>query len=714
MTSDYFDLHTDRVRFTLHAPEGGRPRIVYWGPPIPHTPAQDLDRLATRQPTGGSHLIALDRSLTLELAGGPAGPPGLLGHRNGRDWGSLFRVTRINTAAPDTLHIHCRDETSALTIRHSFRLSPESDVLEAWTGLQNDGAAPFTLDWCAAASLPVDGRFTEVRGFSGQWAREFDHHDHTLARGTYLRETRSGRPNHDSFPACLLLTPTTGESQGLAAGFHLGWSGNHRLRVDQERDGQTLVQAGECLFPGEVILAPGDRYETPRLHAAISGDGLNGVSQAFHRHVRHHLLPIRQTHTPRPVHYNTWEAVYFLHEESELRDLADRAAALGVERFVLDDGWFGGRRGDSAGLGDWHVTPSLYPNGLKPLADHVRSLGMGFGLWFEPEMVNEDSDLYRAHPDWVTEISGVAPLPFRHQRVLDLSNPQVTDYLFTAIDTLIRDCGVAYIKWDMNRDNDHPASGGRAQVNAHVRALYGLLDRLRTAHPDLEIESCSSGGGRPDFGILSHTNRVWTSDSNDAHDRQLIQRGASYFLPLDVLGAHIGPRRCHITARTFPMAYRAATALFGHMGLEMDLREMDERETAQARTAIAFYKRHRALLHSGDLYRGETSDAYNVLSVVARDRSEALVSIAKLNHHPTTLPERLCFQGLTPDTPYRVQFIWPEGGIGGLTPSILTEADLYGDGAVFSGAALINAGLQLPLSNPDTCLIAHLRAERPD
>ncbi|MBK7687277.1 MAG: alpha-galactosidase [Rhodocyclaceae bacterium] len=311
---------------------------------------------------------------------------------------------------------------------------------------------------------------------------------------------------------------------------------------------------------------------------------------------------------PRLVHLNTWEAVYFDQDEDSLKALATSAAELGVERFVLDDGWFKGRDHDRAGLGDWWPDPRKFPDGLLPLAMHVEACGMSFGLWVEPEMVNPDSDLYRAHPDWALALEGRAQLTGRNQLVLDLSRPDVSDYLFERLHGLLSQLPIKYLKWDMNRDLATAGSNERAAYREQVLALYRLLARIRLAHPSLEIESCASGGGRIDFGILAHTHRVWTSDCNDALSRVAIQRGALQWLPPEILGAHIGSVPSHTTGRSQSLAFRAAVALGAHFGLELDVRKLTTQERASLSQWIALYQRLRAELHQSTVWQGDTGD----------------------------------------------------------------------------------------------------------
>ena len=691
---------------------GAPPRVLHWGPPLSQAVAvEDVVRLGTRQAGPGSADMPVVESLAFEPGLGALGPSGLSVHRGGGDWGSLCVATNV-TLSDQAVDLTCRDARTGVRLDYRVALAPDTGVLTVGTILTNDGAATLDVADMATAFLPVPTAMTQIIGFTGRWTDEFHTERFARVAGGYVRENRRGRTSHDSFPAVILCKPTTDEQAGEAYGFHLAWSGNHRVRVDTLIDGRVFASMGALLAPGEVRLEPGESFESPQIVAAYSAGGLSALSRAFHRHVRGALLRPSTRAKPRPVHYNTWEAVYFDHGVDKLTTIATRAAALGVERFVLDDGWFGARRDDRAGLGDWFVSDAVYPEGLKPLIDHVVGLGMEMGIWFEPEMVNPDSDLYRAHPDWALRIEGVPQTPYRHQYALDISRREVADYLFERIGAILSEHDIGYIKWDMNRDLNHPGDHlGRPRAHAQVRALWDLLDRLRAAHPTVEIETCSSGGARPDFGMLARTDRIWTSDTNDALDRQAIQRGASFFLPLEVMGAHVGPGHCHQTGRRLSMAMRAGTALMGHMGLELNLLTEPAHDQEELRGAIALYKTHRALLHTGDFHRLDTPDYLNALAVVSPDRSEALFSVAFLKGHAATVPGRAYFPGLDDDKTYRLRLIWPSAWRSSPFPSSVEAMDLEGGGSRVCGEALRRVGLQLPLTLPETVLLFHLEAE---
>ena len=406
---------------------------------------------------------------------------------------------------------------------------------------------------------------------------------------------------------------------------------------------------------------------------------------------------------------NTWEAVYFDHDLTRLKALADTAARIGVERFVLDDGWFGGRRDDTSSLGDWFVSPDMWPDGLGPLVDHVTSLGMEFGLWFEPEMINEDSDLFRAHPDWVLGPADRLPPRARHQQVLDVARPKAAEYLFDRIDALVKQCRISFIKWDHNRDLVDAVHDGRAGVHVQTLAVYALMDRLKKSNPGLEIESCSSGGARVDLGVLEHTDRFWTSDCNDALERQHIQRWTELLIPPELLGTHVGPPHAHTTGRTHDLAFRAATAFFGHFGIEWDINSADAADQALLAQVIVDHKRLRSLLHTGTVVNGDHPDpAATVHGVVAQDRSAAVFCYAQLSMSLPEIPAPAQLVGLDPDRRYRVVPLMPAG------PSELIERVpprwLQAGEVVLTGRLLGSVGLPMPVLRPEQALLLEVQA----
>ncbi|MBX9815316.1 MAG: alpha-galactosidase, partial [Sphingomonas sp.] len=587
---DYLTLGASDCVATLE-PAPGAPVWRHWGPGAAPRDLPPLGHL--RPPAGFSLDEPVPLTLVPEFGTGWFGPAALHAHRDGRDFAPHWRCERIERQA-DALIIHLADPATAL--RLTQRLAFADGVLRLSATLTNEGA-PLDVQWLAAGTLPLPLGAARIKSFTGHHNDEFVPHEEPMPAHEWRRETRGGLTGHGGAPGLFVLGDGAGWHQGQVHAAQLAWSGNARLIVARADTGW-LLQAGEALAPGEARLAPGESYTTPELLATCSGEGLNGAIQAFHAAIRAAGPELG----PRPVHLNSWEGLYFDQDEARLIALAERAAVLGVERFVLDDGWFVGRRDDRAGLGDWRVDPVKYPRGLAPLAERVRALGMDFGLWVEPEMVNPDSDLYRAHPDWVLRLPGVPALTARHQLVLDLARAEVRDHLFAALDALLRALPIAYLKWDHNR---HLAPAGGADARAGYRAqtlgAYALIDRLRAAHPAIEIEACAGGGGRIDAAIAARTHRFWTSDNLDAVSRIGIQRGFLHFMPPERMGAHVGAAPAHATGRTQAMAFRAAVALPGHFGVELDPATLDAADAETLRAAIARYKDLRDRLHQGRL-----------------------------------------------------------------------------------------------------------------
>jgi alpha-galactosidase len=400
--------------------------------------------------------------------------------------------------------------------------------------------------------------------------------------------------------------------------------------------------------------------------------------------------------------------VYFDHDLDTLRGLADIAATCGVERFVVDDGWFHSRRSDNAGLGDWWVDDTVWTNGLTPLIDHVRALGMQFGIWVEPEMVNPDSDLYRAHPDWTLVDERYPVVLGRNQLVLDLGRGEVSEYLFAHLDALLRDHDISYVKWDMNRDLVAATSAGRAGVHRQTLGVYALFDRLRAEHPGVEFETCASGGGRVDFGIFERTDRAWTSDSIDALDRQQIQRGFSLLFPPELMGTHIGSPVAHTTGRSHGLGFRAIAAMFGSLGIEWNLLKASDRDRADLGEIIAIHKRLRPLLHHGTVVRLDHPDPHVMVhGVVASDRSQAVFACTRLTSGPSLHTSPIRLVGLADDQVYTVSRV-PIGrsndDIARRQPSWLTT------GLRMTGRQLAAVGFNAPVLMPETSMLIEVTA----
>jgi alpha-galactosidase len=699
MTNDVTDLIHLRGPHSSLVVDPTDGAVPHWGAPLE---AADLRGLLTAVtpvvPQAGLD-VAVPLTLAPQEAAGFPGRPAVTGRRpDGTAWSPRFTATG-HSADERSFTLRSADAVAGLELEVRGELT--GDVLRVSLELTNAGATPYLLDGLVA-TLPLPAHADEVLHFAGRWCKEWQEQRLRLGVAALVQENRRGRTSADHTPGLVVGTPGFTEREGEVWGAHLGWSGNHQFRVERLATGTVHLQAGELLLPGEVVLAPGESYRTPWLYATYSGSGSGAMSAAFHAYLRGR--PGHPT-SPRPVIINTWEAVYFDHDLDRLRGLADSAAELGVERFVLDDGWFLGRRDDHAGLGDWYVDPGMYPDGLKPLIDHVRGLGMEFGLWVEPEMINPDSDLFRAHPDWALTTDGYEPLTFRNQLVLDLGRPEASAHILERLDALLSEYDISYLKWDMNRDLVQ-ASGadGAAGVHAQTLAFYALVDALRARHPGVEIESCSSGGARADFGVLERTQRIWTSDCNDALERQSIQRGFSYFFPPEVMGAHIGPPRAHTTGRVHDLEFRVATALFGHLGIEWDVTAAPPEDRRVIADAIALHKRLRPVLHSGTSIR---LDGHSH-GVVARDGSSALFALVQIGANRGLAPTPVRLPGLDADRRYRVRRV--PLGAPGHGPNKGQPLWLSDEGVELTGRQLAAHGLAMAALEPEHVLLVSCEA----
>jgi len=683
------------------------PRVLHWGHDLGDVAPEhlaDLER-ATR-PTIGDSAVTYPQPVPLlpQLAEGWLGAPGLAGSRDGRAWAPLFVVVGRTLVDDDdrdaaVLVVDAHDAASELGLALELRLEP-SGLLRTRATLRNDGD-PYRVDRLELA-LPVPDRATELVDLSGRWSLERRPQRHPFPLGRWERESRGGKPGLDAPTVLLAGEDGLGWRSGDVWGVHLGWSGNQVLAAERTPAGSRLLRGGEIVLPDELVLARGDEVVTPWLYGAW-GAGLDELSGRFHAFVR-----ARGTHprSPRPVLVNTWEAVYFSLDLDRLLALAERAAAVGAERFVVDDGWFAGRTDDTSSLGDWLVDVERLPQGLEPLAERVHALGMELGLWFEPEMVSLDSDLAREHPGWVFDAGHGPGLPSRHQHVLDLGHEEAYTLVRDRVSALVERLGVDYLKWDHNRyltDAGH-GPAGTPGVRRQTLQVYRMLDELRARHPGLEVESCSSGGGRADLGILERTDRVWDSDCNDPHDRVDVQRWTTLLLPPELQGAHVGAPRAHTTQRVAPLETRAATALWGHLGLELDLTLLDDDELADLRRWVEAHKALRPLLHSGVTVHADTQPEVRLEGVVAHDGSEAVFQYVMLDRPTVWPPARVRLPGLDPERIYRVEELVVTATVpAGRRPPWLD------DGVTLPGRVLAEHGLEAPSLDPDRSVLLRVR-----
>ncbi|WP_069885489.1 alpha-galactosidase [Streptomyces luteocolor] len=700
----------------IECPPERLPLVRHWGAdlgPLDARAAASACRIAGRAGRLPGELGARSVSVVPEPWTGWMGRPGLIGSRQGRDWSPAFARTAVTVdgtpvgdyaeAGAAAVDVTAVDRESGLRLVLSLQML-ESGLIRVRGELGNDGAE-FTLDEFSL-HLPVPSHATELLDFTGRWGMERQVQRRDFGVGTHTRENRRGRTGLDS--AFVLHATQSGSdfTHGETWAVHVAWSGNHRHVAEHDSTGTRLLGGGELLLPGEVRLATGERYATPWVYGAY-GDGLDRVAHRFHDHLRArpgHVSP------RRPVTLNTWEAVYFDHTPDRLVELARLAAETGVERFVLDDGWFGARRDDRAGLGDWTVSPEVWPKGLRPLVDAVRGHGMQFGLWVEPEMVNPDSDLARAHPEWLMAARAGLPLEQRHQHVLNLSIPEcyanIRDQLLAVLDAY----SIDYLKWDHNRDHVEAGVrplGGVPGEHAQTIAVYRLLKEIKAAHPGLEIESCAAGGGRIDLGIIELTDRVWVSDVTDPLERQRLQRWTQQLLPAELLGSHVAAPRSHTTSRHHDLSFRAATALFGHFGVEWDLGAASPAERAELARWIALYKEHRELIGTGRMWRGpDPAPGIWVHGVVADDLSEGLYEIAALTWCASGAPPHARLTGLDAGRRYRVRPLVVGDPPAGFSPPAWWDEQ----GVECPGAVLAQVGLQVPTLHPEHSVLVHVAA----
>ena len=692
------------VILDLSAP--GLPAIVHWGEDLGDLQQTDVDAIATAtlvQRVSGALDVPARLSLLPQESFGWQGTPGLTGARRGKHFSSALEMTDLKEE-PSSVVIDATDEITQLSLRLALSVDDAGLVSQTLT-LTNTGDDDYDLV-DLSTTFPLPATATEILGTTGRHLRERTPQRHAFTAGRHQRESRKGRPGADATLLLFVGTAGFGFEHGLTHAVHLAWSGNHRLAAERLSTGASMLQAGELLAAGEIRLAPGQSYSTPAAVASW-GDGLNALSARFHTALRSRP---RHPTSPRPVTLNTWEAVYFDHDLDRLTALADAAASVGVERYVLDDGWFLGRRDDTAGLGDWFVDADVWPDGLSPLVDHVVGLGMQFGLWVEPEMVNSDSVLAREHPDWILQADRRLPLEGRQQQVLDLSNPEAYAYILERLLALLAEYPIAYLKWDHNRDLLDAGSTrtGTPATHDNVVALYRLLDALKSAHPRLEIESCASGGARVDLGILDHTDRIWTSDCIDPIERLVNQRYTSMLVPYELMGAHIGGPHNHSTGRRHDLSLRAGVALLGHLGIEWDISTLSPSELAELASWVTAHKEQRELFHTGSAISVDLPDpSMDLRGVVATDRSSAFFVFTQVTTSNSYPAGPLTFAGLDDATRYSVRLSTEPstGTTAGQSPLAWTQSPIE-----LTGKSLRTIGVQSPVLRPEQLALIHITA----
>ncbi|MER6941933.1 alpha-galactosidase, partial [Nocardioides sp. NPDC000441] len=583
------------------------PCVLHWGPELGETAVEhlpDLLRSLEMPSLDGAIYQHSWASVLPQQTSGWVGRPGLLGSRAGQAWALTYdSVDHTVTESTDCTRLTsvALDRSAGVEVTTEIELFGNG-LLRLRACVRNLEATPYEVTLLEPA-LPVPAEADELLDMAGRHAHERTPQRHAFTQGQHVREAWGGRPGHDSATVLCAGRSGFGFRAGRVWGVHLGWSGNQVLCAENSFTGWKLLRGGELLMPGEMVLGHDETYTSPWLYASW-GEGLDAFSGRFHEHLRARVVHPRRA---RPVLLNTWEAVYFDMDMPKLVELAERAADLGVERYVLDDGWFKGRRDATTSLGDWVVDEDVFPDGLTQLVKTVHSLGMEFGLWFEPEMVSLDSDVARAHPEWILGTHAGPGISSRDQHVLDLTDEDAWAHVFGQISALVDRYRIAYIKWDHNRALTGAGRGRDRRPGVHLQTLatYRMMDALRARHPGLEIEACSGGGGRLDLGVLERTDRAWVSDCIDAHEGHRLVRWTGLILPPELMGTHVGSSTDHTTGRQHTLRFRAGTAVWGHLGIEWDLTTMTDEEREELRAWIALHKRFRGLLHSGRVVRAD-------------------------------------------------------------------------------------------------------------
>lgn len=582
----------------------------------------------------------------------------------------------------ETLEVVLRDTASAVEVTLLYAVLPALDLVTRCARIRNLGETPVTLTKAASLCLDISRGSWEWVHFHGRHAMERQMERRLLFHGIQEIGSTRGTSSHHQNPTVLLCTPDCTETAGTCIGAALVYSGSHQTRLECDQLGQVRMVMGihPDLFRWE--LKAGETFSTPEVMLSYSDTGLETLSHHFHQAIREHICRGKYQLAERPVLINNWEATYFGFDTEKILHIAEEAARLGVDMLVLDDGWFGKRDDDCSGLGDWFVNETKLSGGLHDLVEKIKGMGMRFGIWFEPEMISEDSDLYRKHPDWAIRIPDRAPMRSRYQLVLDMANPEVQEYLFRVMSDVLHSADISYVKWDMNRSISDwytrtlPADRQGEMPHRYVLGLYALLERLTAAFPDVLFEGCSGGGGRFDAGMLYYCPQIWCSDDTDAYERTKIQYGTSFFYPVSAVGSHVSTVPNHQTGRITPFETRGTVAMAGSFGYELDLNLLSDGEKQEVAEQIRQFKTYGPLIHNGKYYRltNPMAEDAALWEFAAQDGSEVLVQGMLFHAEANVLRRTVQLRGLDAEKRYR----------------------LDGTEQVYTGAALMAGGVLLP------------------
>ena len=584
----------------------------------------------------------------------------------------------------ETLVIFLEDAASSLKLELYYVVFADRDVIARSARITNGGKEAVRLEKMMSACLELPNGSWEAIHFHGRHAMERRLERLPLMHGTMEVGSRRGTSSHQHNPGVILCSPDATEEHGGCYGLSLIYSGSFSMEIEMDQMDSVRAVCGINPEFFEYRLEPGEAFDTPQLMMTYSGSGLGRMSANFHSIIRHNLCRGKYKFARRPVLINNWEATYFDFNAEKILSIARQASELGIEMLVLDDGWFGSRDSDNAGLGDWYVNTDKLKGGLTDLVTGINGLGMKFGIWIEPEMVNEDSRLYREHPDWALTIPGRKPCRSRNQLVLDMSRSEVRDYVFDSIAAVLKSANVEYVKWDMNRSICDvysavlPKERQGEVYHRYVLGIYDLMERFTSSFPNILFEGCSGGGGRFDPAILYYSPQIWCSDDTDGIERLEIQYGTSFFYPISAVGSHVSAIPNHQTGRRTPLATRGVVAMAGSFGYEMDLNLLTEDEKEAVKAQVEDYKKYYDLIHNGDYYRlasPQGDSGFTAWQFVSGDKTRTLLNLV-ITHVRANAPD-LWFKlrGLDPEKRYRLEE----------------------NGRIYSGSALMNAGISIPM-----------------
>jgi len=679
-----FRLNTKNTSYWFRVTPYRHLEHIYYGSRLPEDQAMDALALKRVMPVGGTVAYAKDDnaysldSLCLEWSGIGKGdyrePPAEIRMPDGTYTADfLYQSHRVEAGCvpmetlptaegedAETLIITMLDEPNQVYLDLYYTVFTETDVITRRAVLRNENENTLTMRRLLSMMLDMPNDNFQRITFDGSWIAETQKHTCPVHAGLAVNSSATGDSSHRHNPGFLLASADARENVGDVYGFNLLYSGNHygAVELTQQELVRVVIGINPHCFAWE--LAKGEQFETPEAVMSFSSGGFNGLSQRFHAFVNRHVVRGDWKGKERPILVNSWEAFYFQFTERKIMRLARHAKKLGAEMLVLDDGWFGVRDDDTKGLGDYSINRRKLPNGLEPLVERVHRMGLKFGLWFEPEMVNPDSKLYRTHPEYAVQTPGRTPSLGRNQLVLDLCNPEVRDYIVENVSRILDDCHIDYVKWDYNRHMTDCYSACIARqgefFHRYIIGLYDVLARIFRPRPHILLESCSSGGNRFDLGMLCFSPQIWASDDTDPIERLKIQGGLSCLYPLSAIGAHVADVPSYQTLRDTPLSTRFNVAVFGCLGYELDLDKLRYMERKEVKRQIAFFKRHRKALQYGTFYRGDADRANQITwQCVDEQQVEGVSGLFQTLSAAAAPVDRLKLYGLNPDMRYRVQ-----------------------------------------------------------